>query len=170
MTLCHQNFVVSRGLALRPVKSEKEEIKWSNLSQNASTTQNITIVKAVDNPSTAGQVEIGDTVKSVFFEFNIAAEAITTAKVLDWIIEKKPGLATGSDPSIVDAVNKKQILKRGMEMLPKDVSTVFKRVFVLRIPPRLRRFGDQDELNYRYKASSAELVNNCGIAIFRHFG
>ncbi len=159
----------ARGFALRPVHSEKQEITWSNLSQNASTTQNIPIITTVENPSSAGQLNIGATVKAVFFEFNIAAEAAAVATVVNWIIEKLPSLGTGNDPSIFDAVNKKQILKRGMEMLPKDVSTVFKRVFVLRIPPRLRRFADGDQLNFRYKASSAGLINNCGIAIYKGF-
>ncbi len=160
----------SRALALRPVKSEKEEITWSNLIQDASSTQNITIVSAVNSPTTAGQVEIGDTVSSVFFEFNIAAQVITNPKVVHWVVEKLPSLGTGTDPSIYDAANKKQVLKRGMEMLPKDVGTVFKRIFVVRIPPRLRRFADGDQLNFRYKASSTETINNCGIAIYKHFG
>ncbi len=153
--------------ALRPVHSEKQEISWSNLAQNASTTQTVPIIAVAENPTATGQINIGSTVRSVFFEFNIAAEQITEAKVLHWIIEKVPGLGTGSDPVVYDAVNKKQILKRGMEMLPKDVSTVFKRVFVLRIPPRLRRFGDGDTLNYKYKSSSTTTINNCGIAIFK---
>ncbi len=159
-----------RGLSLRPVKSEKEEITWSNLAQNNSTTTEIVIAIGTDNPTTASQVEIGDTVKSVFFEFNIAAETITNPKVLHWLVEKIPSLGTGNDPSIYDAVNKKQILHRGMEMLPKDVATVFKRIFVVKIPPRLRRIGDGDKIVYRYKTSSTETINNCGIAIYKHFG
>ncbi len=160
---------LSRALALRPVHSEKQEISWSNLAQNASTTQNIPIIATSENPTATGQVEIGSTVRSIFFEFNIAAENITEAKVLHWLIEKTPSLGTGSDPIVYDAANKKQILKRGMEMLPKDVSTVFKRVFIIRIPPRLRRFGDGDQLNFRYKSSSTTTINNCGIAIYKDF-
>ncbi len=158
-----------RGFALRPVHSEKQEITWSNLVQNASATQNIPIITTVENPSSAGQLNIGATVKSIFFEFNIAAEDVSVPKVVHWIIEKLPSLGTGNDPSIYDAVNKKQILKRGMEMLPKDVSTVFKRVFVLRIPPRLSRFADGDQLNFRYKSTSTSTINNCGIAIYKGF-
>ncbi len=142
---------------------------WSNLAQNASSTQDINIISTVENPSSAGQLNIGATVRAVFFEFNITAETITNPKVVHWLIEKLPSLGTGSDPTIYDAINKKQILKRGMEMLPKDVSTVFKRIFVIRIPPRLRRFADGDKLNFRYKASSSETINNCGIAIYKAF-
>ncbi len=160
---------LGRALALRPVHSEKEEITWSNLVQDASSTINISIVASAENPTATGQVEVGATVRSVFFEFNIAAEDISVPKVVHWLVEKLPSLGTGSDPSIYDAVNKKQILKRGMEMLPKDVSTVFKRIFVIRIPPRLRRFADGDKLNFRYKASSTSTINNCGIAIFKSF-
>ncbi len=161
---------LGRALALRPVHSEKEEITWSNLAQDASSTQNIPIVQGVDNPSTVGQVEIGNTVRSIFFEFNVAAQTITNPKVFHWVVEKLPSLGTGTDPSVYDAKNKKQVLHRGMEMLPKDVGTVFKRIFVVKIPPRLRRIAYGDQINLRYKASSAETLNMCGIAIYKHFG
>ncbi len=155
--------------ALRPVHSEKEEIVWSFLVANASTTQNVPIVEGVDNPTTAGQVQIGATVRSVFFEINIGPQTTSNPKIVHWIIEKLPSLGTGNDPSVYDAVNKKQVLKRGMEMLPTSSAIVYKRVFVLRIPPRLRRFADGDKLNFRFKASSSETINVCGIAIYKVF-
>ncbi len=158
-----------RSLALRPVHSEKEEITWSNLSQNASATQTITIVDAVNSPTTAGQVEIGATVRSIFFEINIAAETITNAKVVHWLVQINPQGLIGQTPSVYDSTGKSHILKRGMEMLPKDVGTVFKRIFVVRIPPRLRRMSDGTSIEFRYIASSTETINCCGIAIYKQF-
>ncbi len=164
--------MVSRGLGLRPVKSEKEEITWTNLSQDASTQVNIDIIAATNSPTTAGQIEIGDTVKSVYFEFHFSAETTTAAKVVHWTIQKLPaGVAAMQNvPSVYDSVVKRFILKRGMEMLVRDQATVFKRTFVVRIPPRIRRFGDGDRLVFSYIATSANTQNACGIAIYRHFG
>ncbi len=156
--------------SLHPIKSEKEEITWSNLAQNASAVQVVTIADAVDSPTTAGQVEIGDTINAIFFEINFAAETITNPKVIHWLIQKLPPGGSGATPSVYDPNIKSQILHRGMEMLPKDVSTVFKRIFVLKIPRGLRRMQDQSQLQFRYIASSTETVNVCGFAIYRHFG
>lgn len=156
---------------MRPVKSEKEEVTFSNLASDASSPVIITIVKAEDSPTTGGEIEIGDTVRSVFCELNFSAETITNPKTIHWIIVKNPAnaLISGS-PATVDGSTKRFILKRGMEMLPKSVGTAIKRVFVVRIPPRMSRFGDADELELRYVASSNETVNVCGIFIFRHYG
>ncbi len=160
----------SRALRLRPVKSEKEEISWSNLIQDASTTQTIDIVDAVNSPTTAGEVEIGDTVRSVYFEFHFSPEVITTAKVIHWRVLKNPnGLISFGSPATYDPTAKKHILKRGMEMLPRDLAIVFKRIFVLRIPPRLSRFGDGDKLQFQYICTSTEGIDACGIAIYKHF-
>ncbi len=61
-----------------------------------------------------------------------------------------------------------------MEMLPQipigsggTVQT--KRIFVVRIPPRMRRFAENDKLSLYYKSSSASNVNYCGIAIFKEY-
>ncbi len=159
-----------RGLSLRPVKSEKEELTTSLLAGDRSTNLVIILAAAVDSPTIAGQVEIGDTVKSIFIEFNVAAQTTTNPKVFHWLVEKLPSGGTSSVPSVYDAATKSQILHRGMEMLPSDTSTVFKRVFVVRIPPRLRRMQDGSQITLNIIASSAETVNFCMIAIYKHFG
>ncbi len=160
-----------RSLALRPVKSEKIETSWSNLSQNAATTQDIVIASAVQNPTAAGQVEIGDTIKWVYLEFNFSAETVTSTKIIHWQFLKNPNFAiTFPSASLYDQSTKKHILKRGMEMLPKSVNTIIKRIIIIPIPPRMRRMGDLDRLVFRYVASSTETINACGIGIFRHLG
>ncbi len=158
-----------RFRSLHPVKSEKQEISWSNLIQNTSTAQHILLADATDTPSTAGQVHVGDTIRWIFIEVNIAPETVTNPKVVHWAVWKKlSGQTTNITPSVYDADNKKNIFKRGMEMLPKDVSTVFKRIFVVRIPRGYSRMGEGDEIYFTYICSSAESINNCGFAIFRN--
>lgn len=169
-----------RAQRLRPVKSEKHEITWSNLAQNASTTQTVEIVRGVQSPGAPDEeVEIGDTVSSVYFEFNLnGVDNSGVAQVFHWIIMKNPSgeiTLTNANPTLYNQKIKRHILKRGMEMLPgiplgSGGTVQTKRVFVVKIPPRLRRFGQDDKLDLHYRSSSASGINFCGIAIFKSFG
>ncbi len=160
-----------RRQSLRPVNSEKHEITWSDLSIDASADKTKVIVVAVE-PSAKNisqEVIIGSTVRSVYFEFHFSAETITNAKVIHWEVAKEPFGTGVASPTTYNAPSRRFILKRGMEMLPKDVSTVFKRIFVVRIPPRMRRFGEDDQFVFTYRCSSVETVNACGFAIYKSF-
>ncbi len=159
-----------RALNLRPVKSEKEEITFSNLSQNASTTQSIIIVKGASSPSATGQVEIGDTVKWIFMEVNFSAETVTTTKIIHWIIQVNLFGQSAATPNLYDEQLKSSVIKRGMEMVPKDVNTIIKRIMVINIPKKYQRISDGASVNFRYIASSSETVNVCGNFIYKHFG
>ncbi len=164
-------------MSLRPVKSEKHEITWSNLGENASTTKSVPLIQAIESPAGGAQVEIGSTVRSIYIESNLnGVDNSGTVQVFHWVIFKDPNGAIGSiDPTSYDTINKNKILKRGMEMLPEipigsggTVQT--KRVFVVKIPPRLSRFADSDKLTLNYKSTSTSGINFCGIGIFKEFG
>ncbi len=159
-----------RRRGLNPIKSEKEEVTFSALAENASAVKTINIALATNDPSTAGQVEIGDTIKSIFFEVNFSAETITNTKIVHWIIFKNEASVFSNTPSVQDTTTKRFVFKRGMEMLPKDVSTVIKRIGVVAIPKGKQRMGDTDAWQFKYVVTSAETVNTCGNFIFRHFG
>ncbi len=164
-------------MSLRPVKTEKHEITWSNLGQNASTVQTVTLIQSSSAPSSAIHVEVGSTIRSVYLETNLnGVDNSGTVQVFHWAILKAPaGDPTFDiDPTTYNSSRKRFILKRGMEMLPEiplgsggTVQT--KRVFVVRIPPRMRRFGDDDQLQLVYKSTSTSGINYCGIAIFKEF-
>ncbi len=166
-----------RAMSLRPVKSEKHEITWSNLGQNASTKQTVVLVKGVaGEPTSADQVETGSTVKSLFIEFNLnGVDNSGVVQVFHWYVWKNPsGVITSPTPSTYDTNLKRHILKRGMEMLPEiplgsggTVQT--KRVFVVKIPPRMRRIGEGDELQLVYISTSSSGINFCGISIYKEF-
>ena len=159
---------MARGYSGR--KTEKEEITWSDIGINAGGTIGKTIVVAENDPTTAGEVEIGDGVKFIFFEVNFSAEVITSTKIIHWFVAKEPFGTAVTLPSTYDQISKRFILKRGMEMLPKDLGTVIKRIFVVKIPRPYQRMGDSDKIVFRYQASSSEAINCCGIAIYRHSG
>ncbi len=164
-----------RALAIRPVTTLKHETTWSNLGQNASASIVIDLIDAVESPTVGDEIDIGSIVKSIFIEFNVnGVDNSGVAQVFHWFIIKLPaGLVAGGGNSY-QTDQKKFILKRGMEMLPEiplgsggTVQT--KRIFVVKIPPRLRRFDDGDRLQLIYQSTSASGINFCGIAIYKEF-
>lgn len=168
---------MNRALSLRPVKSEKHETTWSNLGQNASTTKIVPLIESVAGEPTSGvQVETASTVRSIYIESNLnGVDNSGAVQVFHWMIYKDPsGLFGSLDPTTYDTDKKRFILKRGMEMLPEiplgsggTVQT--KRIFVVKIPPRMSRWGESDKLTLSYKSTSASNINFCGIAIFKEF-
>ncbi len=157
-------------MALRPVNSEKHEVSWSLLGLNNSTTnqQEIVIGTTSGNVTASNQVPVGATVRWIYFEFNFSAETITNTKIIHWSVNKRPFNTATTAPNSYNGQDKRFLLKRGMEMLPKSVNTIIKRIFVVKIPPRLRRIGASDRINFQFITTSAETINACGIAIYKH--
>ncbi len=158
-----------RGNFLRPIQTKKHEITWSNLAQNASSVQLVDLAIGVEPASAnvAAEVLVGANVKSVYLEFHFSSQDVTNPKVIHWCIAKEPFGTNLSVPSLYNQKDRRFIFKRGMEMLPADTSTVFKRIFVVRIPPKFARMGDSDKLFFSYICSSTETINACGIAIYK---
>ncbi len=168
-----------RQTSIRPVHSEKHEIVWSNLAQNASAVQLITVAQAVQTPGAPdSEVNIGSTVNSVFFEFNVnGVDNSGVAQIIHWMILKSPMdelEVADINPSLYNQKNKRFILKRGMEMLPEiplgsggTVQT--KRVFVVKLPRTFKRFGVDDRLYFIYISTSTSNINMCGIAIYKEY-
>ncbi len=158
-----------RAFSIRPVKSEKTETTFSHLQQDSSGVQNVVLSTAIQNPNSANEVDIGATIKWIFFEVNLGAETITNPKIVHWIIWKNPQGALTQTPSSPDPTTKRWIVKRGMEMLPKNVSTVTKRIGSVRVPKWMQRMAEGDIWTFSYIVTSAKTVNVCGIFIYRTF-
>lgn len=164
-----------RALAIRPVISLKHEINWSNLGENASTDKFVTLIEAIESPVTARDIDIGSVVKSIYVEFNVnGVDNSGVVQVFHWSIMKIPAGLSRPAANVYQSDQKKFVLKRGMEMLPEiplgsggTVQT--KRIFVVKIPPRLRRFDDGDTFTLSYISSSTSGINFCGIAVFKEF-
>ncbi len=161
----------SRALRLRPVHSEKREISWSNLLQDASTVVGVNIIRGKEPPDANLDDEIitGSTVKFVYFEFHFSNQDGSAPAVIHWQVVKRPFGTLVSAPNSYNDNDKRFVLKRGMEMLPADMSTVFKRIVVVKLPPRIGRIGQDDNLQFQYISSSGALINACGIAIYKFF-
>ncbi len=151
------------------VKLDKHEITWSNLSQDASSVQTIELAKGVQVGSKDSSTEcaVGSHVKRLYLEFHFSAEAITVAKVIHWeIISIPTGLTVGSPATYYNA-SRARIFQRGMEMLPKDVGTVYKRIISVKVPKVYQRIQENATLNFRYVSTSATTINACGICIYK---
>ncbi len=160
---------MARFSPYRGKKSEKHEFTWSNLGQNASTTQILTLSTAVQPnvKNAANEVAIGSEIRYLYFEFHFSAAQTGNVNVIHWKIDIVPTGMTMSVPSLYYQTDRRFTLKRGMEMLPVNVSTVFKRIFVVPIPKKYRRQSDDQAIQLSYVASSAQTINACGFAIYK---
>ncbi len=121
-------------------------------------------MSAKDNTA---EVSIGCHIKWLYCEINFAAQVITNPKTVNWTIRMVMPGQSPSVPTQLYAIDRSYVLKRGMEMLPKDVGTVYKRMFVVKIPRVYQRMKEGQKLEFEYVASSSETMNTCGIFIFK---
>ncbi len=158
-----------RRSRMNPVKRDKHEIVWSDLIVNAAGVQRKGLTATVDvgAKTTAGQVALGSHVYGIYLEFQFSAEAATTTTIIHWNVIGELVTQTNSVPSLYYQDDRAQIFKRGMEMIPKDVSTVVKRIVFVRIPKAWQRQKQGMEIIFQYIATSAETVNACGFAIYK---
>lgn len=154
------------------IKTDKHEITWSLLAADFGTaTTSILLVDGVEaaNKNTSTECMVGSHVRSIYIEMNMAAQTTTNPKVLHWEVLLKPFSASAgsSNPSLYYQVARNQVIKRGMEMLPSDVATVYKRIFVVRVPKKAQRIGLDDQIALVFRCSSTETINVCGFAIYK---
>ncbi len=152
--------------------SDKHEITWSNIAQDAGTADIVVPIALGTQPSITNlsqEVKIGSKIKSIYFEFHFSPGQTGNVNVVHWMIEVKNFGQTGSSPNTYYQGTRALIIKRGMEMLPVNVSTVFKRIFVVKIPRIYERMRDSMTINLIYRASSTQQINACGIAIYKSY-
>ncbi len=152
-----------------PPNIEKHELTFSLLATDNSSEVSFTIAQAVDASSknAANEVLVGSRITRLYMEINVAAETITNPKVFHWLIFKAPFGTTIPAASSYNNTSKRFIIQRGMEMLPSDVGTVYKRIISIKIPKRYQRMGDNDFLIFKHIATSAETINICGFFIYK---
>ncbi len=156
---------------IRPVVSDKHEVTWSNLAQDASTTISILLAEAVppNVKNAASEVGIGSKVNGFYIEFQFSAQTITNTKIIHWdVIQKRIGQPVIA-PSLYYQTDRSQIFKRGMEMLPKSVNTIIKRIIFVPIPRGASRMKENNQFFFQYIATSAETINACGFAIYKEY-
>ncbi len=149
--------------------SNKHEISWSNLGQNASTLQSQLLIDGtqVGAVSAATEVGIGSKIFGLYLEFQFSPEDVSTTQIVHWDVRVvQPGQGVTA-PNVYYQIDRKFIIQRGMEMLPKNVSTVIKRIVFIRIPRVYQRIGEDQRIFFRYIVSGTALINACGFAIYK---
>ncbi len=152
-----------------PVKRDKHEIVWSFLSTSAATATNVLLTLGVNVGSKGSPTEaaVGSHVRGIYLEFNFSAEDVTAANIIHWFVIATKSGQTISNPNLYYEDIRSDILKRGMEMLPKDVSTVFKRIVFVPIPKKFQRISEGMQIQFRFIGSGAGLINACGFAVYK---
>ncbi len=153
---------------IRPVvHSEKKEFTWTALGEDASTEKTHIIYNGTPSADVnlGTEIEVGSVVKWVYFEFHFSAETTTAAKVVHWLIQFVPDGMTTTTPSVYNGGSKSYVVKRGMAMLVRDQSTVFKERFVVKIPRKYQRVAVNTQLEFRYISTSSNTQNSCGFTI-----
>ncbi len=152
-------------------KTDKHELSWSNLGQDASPGVTVALVRGVPPASKDEAVPseciTGNHVNGIYMEFHFSAAQTGSVNVIHWVVEVVRAGQTMPIPSLYYQNERAQIIKRGMEMLPVNVSTVFKRIHVASIPKIYQRIRDDTRINFRYIASATQTINACGIAIYK---
>ncbi len=151
------------------IKTDKHEVTFTQLQTDTSTTKDIQIALGVDvgDKNASTECAVGSHIPWIYCEINFSAEIITVPKTIHWTIRVVPPNQTESVPSNFYAIDRSYVLKRGMEMLPKDVSVVYKRIFTVKIPRIYSRVKDGQVIQFSYVTSSAEATNVCGIFVYK---
>ncbi len=172
----------NRALRLRPVNSLKHVVDVST-SAVAGVVSTIPVVVAVDNPvfTAPADVHIGCTVSAIFLRvevLNVGGAAVDVPRVY-MAVQKNPGNEhpAANPSSIGDSDLRKFIIHQEMTMtttLTGNDSSFPRTMFqgVIRIPPRLKRFGVNDRLIVTFAYSAAEtsgVTNVCIQCIYKEF-
>lgn len=175
--------VFRRSLQLRPVKSIKHVVDI----QSAVVTSGISTAPLIETVATAGvgsptQVEDGATVSAIYLRVEaLATETFSQQPAFYFIIFKDPGnhLADDPVPSLVGiSENRRWVIHQEMAMLQQTVDGVsagFPRTIfqgVIKIPPRLKRFGFGDKLKLLAGHQAAESTGTsqfCVQCIYKEF-
>ncbi len=159
--------------SLRPVRSNKNVVRISQLLEAGGSAKEFVIAKAV--VAYAGGVTecpIGSRINGFFFELNFNVEGNITTTI-DWAFWKNPGGLLGTlIPSAIGGSNfRKWVFKQGMEM-PAGINNAgaVKRIGVAVLPQKMRRMGDDDEILFSYiYAASGGIADTCGHFIYKWF-
>ncbi len=154
-----------------PVKRDKHEITWSLLAEAGGIQREVTLASVVQvgDKNVSTEVAVGSHVYGIYIEFNVNAEQTGTTNILHWqVMVDKTGQSLTASNTYYQA-DRSQVLKRGMEMIPKSIATVTKRIFVVGVPKIYQRMKQGDTIKFRYETSAADQINICGFAIYKEF-
>ncbi len=154
---------------MHPIKTDKHEVTWSDLATSyaSNTTKSLIIgVDSADKDSST-ECEVGSHVHSIYVEFNLSAATTGNPNIFHWKIYGRPTGMTVTNANTYYQDDRSVILKRGMEMVPANVNTIIKRIFVVRIPKKFQRIAKNFNLIVSGITSGSDTINWCGIVIYK---
>jgi len=169
-----------RGMALRPVRSLKHIVDVATATVT-SVISTIPVIEAVPSPVLANvtEVEEGTRVNAIYLRVEVLATNLFSDVPRIYFLVFKDLANQLSNPSPSGAgiaAQKRQIIHQEMTMIGgKGGGESFPRTAfngVIRIPPKLRRFGYGDKLFILLQNSAAEttgITNVCIQCIYKEF-
>ncbi len=154
---------------LAPIVSDKHEVTWSQIGIDNSAVFTVVLSrgKKVADVNTSTEVILGSKIFGIYLEFQFSAQDITTTKIIHWAIQVEAPNQTKSVPSLYYQDDRSYVIKRGMEMIPKNVGTIVKRIVFVRIPKIYQRQKEEQDINFSFISTDASLMNACGFAIYK---
>ncbi len=173
------SFRSRQALRLRPVKSLKHIVDVATSTVTA-TVSVIPVIEVVASPSIASptQVNEGSTIGSIFLRVEVlATNAFSSVPRVYMIVFKNPGnnLTVGSPNGYGIDDTKRYVIHQEMVMVGNGAQTAFPRTLfkgVIRIPPRLKRFGYNDKLILAFQNGAGEssgITNVCIQCIYKEY-
>ncbi len=165
---------MSRFTRLRPVNSLKHIVdKQGGLT--VGTQVNDFLINTRDAPVTTAnpqEIHIGSTVSSIFLNVQVAASSTAALANVYLIIMKNPGnsLAVPAANAVGISDERKHVIHQEMIMTEKNSTAIPRTLFkgVIKLPPRLRRFGIDDTLIFGL-LSPGVTMDYCVQCIYKEF-
>ncbi len=165
--------LMTRFTRLRPVNSIKHVVdRQGGLPIDTKTDEDVIVAK--DSPSLAAvtEVTVGSTVNAIFLNIQVAATSTAAlANVYMYVMKNPGGNLTTVKANVVGAADiKKFVLHQEMIMTEKNTTAIPRTLFkgVIRIPPRLKRFGTNDKLVISF-LSPGVTFDYCVQCIYKEF-
>ncbi len=168
------------NLAIRPVNSIKHVIDVATSAVPGGIVSVVLVAVAVDNPTrlVAQDVSNGSTINAIYLRVEVLATGSSVAVPRIYMaVQKNPGNEhpSANPSSIGDSDLRKFILHQEMTMVGEGTDNPIPRTMfqgVVRIPPKLRRFGFNDRLQVNFALDDGEtthIVNACVQCIYKEF-
>ncbi len=173
------SYLSRKSMRLRPVHSIKHVVDVASAAVNELIT-NIQLIQAVDAPTLANvqQVETGSTVNAIYIRIEVLGTVpfVTIPRVYMCIFKNPGGNLPIINPnSTGDSDDKKWVIHQEMTMVGNVGASPFPRTMfqgVIRIPPKLKRFGINDTLVCLFSheaGTTSGTTNVCVQCIYKEF-
>ena len=158
------------GLRLRPVQTRKEIVDSTSLGVSGGTTSTVTLVNTVnDYTGTVADVKTGSVIKGLYLFVQLVNESSSVN--VDWYIAKIPANMSGFPvPGATGGDAQRRWILHEEKGIPGSTTQgqgpLTFRGFI-RIPPKLRRMGEDDKIQLLLRSS--QIHDFCIKAIYKVF-